>query len=81
MKFMFLVGLALSLTSDPLLADPWMGQAPESPYLAYLQALPDCGFGAIEYWGQNGFQPCDLRNIRPRANRFERKRDDHESND
>jgi hypothetical protein len=80
MKFAFLIGMASSLTSGPLSAEPWMGQAPESRYLAYLQALPDCGFGAIEYWGQSGFQPCDLRNIRPRTNRFERRGDDHESN-
>jgi hypothetical protein len=80
MKFMFLVGMALSLTSDPLLADPWMGQAPEPPYRAYLQALPNCDFAVTEDWGQNRFQSCESRNVLSRANRFERRGDDHESN-
>jgi hypothetical protein len=36
MKFVFLVGTALSLTSGPLWADPWMGQAPEPPLIFRL---------------------------------------------
>jgi hypothetical protein len=71
MKSAFLMATVLALTSGSLSADPWMGQAPEEPYVAYLQALPDCGLAATEDWGRNGFQRCDPSNARPRANRFE----------
>jgi hypothetical protein len=71
MRSALLMGTVLALASAPLRADPWMGEAPEEPYVAYLQALPDCGLAATEDWGRNGFQRCDPSNARPRANRFE----------
>lgn len=74
MKLMVLIGATLALSSSALSAESWLGQAPQAPYLAYLQALPDCGLAATDDWGRNGFQPCDPRNVYPRANQFERRR-------
>ena len=39
------------------------GQYPAPPSVAARSALPECGFAAIESWGQNGFQYCDARNV------------------
>ena len=41
------------------------GQYPMQPSLSNRTAQPECGFAAMEDWGQNGFQWCDSKSMNP----------------
>jgi hypothetical protein len=41
------------------------GQQPVHPAIAARMALPACGFAATKFWGPNGCQLCDPRNMYP----------------
>ena len=41
------------------------GQQPVPPAIAAQMALPACGFAATKFWGPNGRQLCDPRNMYP----------------